>query len=117
LPETPRIKLCDWTNFPTQPALTLAVYTVPGQDTAGFLRFPDAAQTSVAGFGAVDMPSGYDDGAHSCIVRVDVAPKQGLWVSYSVDYGDLPGQSHELMCQKAHASAEAIIQTLSARAN
>jgi hypothetical protein len=116
-PETPHIKVCEWTTFPAHPALTLAVFTVPDQDINRLLTSPGAELTSVSGFGAIDMTDGSSTLERSCGVRVDVAPLQELLVTYNVAYGDLPGQSHELMCQKAHSTAEAIIHRLSTTAN
>jgi hypothetical protein len=116
-PATPLDKTCTWRNFPTRPALTVNVLIVVDQDINRALSYPGAVPTSVAGFGAVDMADVYSTPEGSCGVRVDVAPRQQLVVSYDVDYGQLPGQSHEFLCAKAHTTAEAIIQRLSATAN
>lgn len=120
-PSTPRISTCEWkTDFGDtgSPVLDLTVDTAD-QDTARFLTFPTAKQTSVGGFGAVDGVQGLvtlsDD--RSCLLRIDVAPGQGLWVEYDNPLGDLPGTSHELMCQRATTVAEAIINRLSAKQN
>jgi len=74
-----------------------------------------AQVTSVAGFGAVEIPDERFGAQFTCDVRVDVAPDQGLWVAYAVELGDEPGATHELMCQRAHAAAETIMRDLLAR--
>lgn len=71
--------------------------------------------TTVAGFGAVEIPNRELGAQYSCDVRVDVAPNQGLWVDYLVELGDEAGATHELMCQRAHAAAETIMRDLLAR--
>ena len=116
-PATPLDRTCTWTNFPTRPALTLTVLTIVDQDIDRLLSYPGAVPASVAGFGAIDMADVYSTPEESCGVRLDVAPRQQLVVSYDVDYGRLPGQSHQFLCAKAHTTAEAIIQRLSATAN
>ncbi len=116
--EAPGASLCSWTNFPDSPSSTVVVYTVPDRETSSFLRSPDTQETNVAGFGAVEGAEGLISlpPDRSCLLRIDVADRQGLWVSYANELGDLPGGNHEVMCQKAHAAAEGIIASLIARA-
>jgi hypothetical protein len=109
------IKGCGYDNFPQHPTAALDVNVVTNQDTAGFLLFPDAVASAVAGFGAVDSPDSAAGADHSCVVRVDVAENQGLWVSLYNTLGDDAASTHAQMCQKAHTVAESIMAGLLAK--
>jgi len=106
---------CGYDNFPQHPTAALDVNLATNQDTAGFLFFPDAVASTVAGFGAVDSPDSAAGADHSCVVRVDVADNQGLWVSLYNTLGDDTASTHAQMCQKAHAVAESIMAGLLSR--
>lgn len=71
----------------------------------------------MAGYGSVDMPNDLAGTRYSCDVRIDVAHHEGLWVSYYHGLGDDPTATHELMCEKAHSAAEAIVRDLLGKAN
>jgi len=109
------LKGCGYDNFPQHPTAALDVNLATNQDTAGFLFFPDAVPTTVAGFGAVDSPDSAAGADHSCVVRVDVADNQGLWVSLYNTLGDDTASTHAQMCQKAHTVAESIMAGLLAK--
>jgi hypothetical protein len=106
---------CGYDNFPQHPTAALDVNLATNQDTAGFLFFPDAVASTVAGFGAVDSPDSAAGPDHSCVVRVDVAENQGLWVSLYNTLGDDATSTHAQMCQKAHTVAESIMAGLLAK--
>lgn len=106
---------CGYDNFPQHPTAALDVNLATNQDTAGFLFFPDAVRSTVAGFGAVDSPDSAAGPDHSCVVRVDVAENQGLWVSLYNTLGDDQTSTHAQMCQKAHTVAESIMVGLLAK--
>lgn len=109
------IKGCGYDNFPQHPTAALDVNVTTNQDTAGFLLFPDAVISNVAGFGAVDSPDSAAGADYSCVVRVDVAENQGLWVSLYNTLGDDQTSTHAQMCQKAHTVAESIMAGLLAK--
>lgn len=98
-----------------RPSGSLGVFTATNQDVRNVLYVQGARVTTVAGFGAVEVPDERFGAQFTCVVRVDVAPDQGLWVAYAVELGDEPGATHELMCQRAHAAAETIMRDLLAR--
>lgn len=106
---------CAWSNFPASPRLTLDVSAIVDRPVTNYLRNPGTRITSVAGFPAVDSNYAAHEPDEGCIVRVDVAAGQGIWVTYTSDFGNLPGATHELMCQKAHTAAEAVMRTLLGR--
>ena len=99
------------------PDLTLGTSVTVNQDTAHFLQLPDSTLTSVAGFGAVDMPNDLAGPRYSCVVRIDVVPGEGLWVSVYNASAAMPDATHELMCQKAHSAAEGIMRGLLGKTN
>jgi predicted small lipoprotein YifL len=106
---------CGYDNFPQHPTAALDVNLATNQDTSGFLFFPDAVASTVAGFGAVDSPDSAAGADHSCVVRVDVAENQGLWVSLYNTLGDDTAATHAQMCQRAHTVAESIMAGLLAK--
>jgi hypothetical protein len=109
------LKGCGYDNFPQHPTAALDVNLATNQDTSGFLFFPDAVASTVAGFGAVDSPDSAAGADHSCVVRVDVAENQGLWVSLYNTLGDDAASTHAQMCHKAHTVAESIMAALLAK--
>jgi hypothetical protein len=113
---TPGTRICSWARDVSQrPSGQLGVFVVTDQDTRNVVSASGAVVTSVAGFGSVD---GSDDAyglQFNCGVRIDVAPDQGLWVTYLNTLGDEAGATHELMCQRAHTAAETIMRDLLAR--
>ena len=113
---TPGTRICSWARYADQrPSGQLGVFVVTDQDTRNVLSTPGAEVTSVDGFGAVDVSDDAYGRQFNCGVRVDVAPNQGLWVTYLNTLGDEPGATHELMCQRAHTAAETIMRDLLAR--
>lgn len=115
-PKAPGVRDCSWSRrYPQRPSGTLGVATATQQDVRNALSVNGSQVTTVAGFGAVEIPLDEAGAQFSCDVRVDVAPRQGLWVTYIVELGDEPGATHELMCQRAHAAAETIMRDLLAR--
>lgn len=106
---------CEWSDPSARPILTLEVWTVPDKPVTDYLAEEGATVTSVAGFPALDTKSLGFDPDEACLVRVDIAPGQGIWVDFTSEYGKLPGASHELMCRKAHVAAEGVMRALLAR--
>jgi hypothetical protein len=111
--KAPGIRQCAWDRGVQQrPGGALDVTTATQQDVRNVLSVPGAQITSVAGFGAVQVPlSEYGDDTN-CDVRIDVAPGQGLWVGYNNLLRDEPGATHALMCERAQRAAEGIMQRL-----
>lgn len=112
----PGVEDCSWDRSVLQrPSGSLAVFVATNQDTRNVLAVHGAQVTTVSGFGAVELSDARYGDQFNCGVRVDVAPNQGLWVTYLNTLGDEPGATHELMCQRAHAAAETIMRDLLAR--
>jgi hypothetical protein len=68
------------------------------------------------GFTAVQTTSEGQDPATHCILLVDVAPGQSLWVQFNNSYRDYQGLTHEQSCQFARTFGEDLIQNLRALA-
>lgn len=113
---TPGVRICSARRDVLQPPSgSIGVFIATNQDVRNVLTVQGADVTTVAGFGAVEIPDGRAGAQFSCGVRIDVAPDQGLWVTYLNTLGDEPGATHELMCQRAHTAAETIMRDLLAR--
>ncbi len=109
----PGVRVCAWDRSVLQrPSGSLGVFTVTNQDTRNALTASGAQVTTVAGFGAVEVSDSMYGREFNCGVRVDVAPNQGLWVTYLNTIADEPGARHELMCQRARTAAEGIMRNL-----
>jgi hypothetical protein len=80
------------------------------------LSSPKTQVINVNGFGALDQPGLNDlNGNESCLVIVDVAPGQSLWVSFGTL--DDPPPGYQKMCNKANVAAESVMQQLLAKAS
>jgi hypothetical protein len=107
---------CTITNVPEDQtfALTLRLVTVQGVDA--YLTAPKIQVTSVDGFGALDQPGLNDpSGNKSCLVIVDVAQGQSLWVGFDSEEDTPPPGGYQAMCGKAHTAADSVMQQLLAR--
>lgn len=113
----PGVRICSaGRDILQHPSVSFGVYTATNQDVRDVLSVRGSEVTTIAGFGAVEIPDARFGDQFTCGVRVDVAPNQGLWVAYDNPLGDEPGATHELMCQRAHTAAETIMRDLLARA-
>jgi uncharacterized protein DUF3558 len=109
---------CAITNVPTNPGYALGVRLVTSQNTEHFLLFPKTRLTTVDGYGALEQPGLADlTGNRTCLVIVDVAPKQSLWISFGGTDNDLPPGGYEAMCRKAHTAADSVLRQLLARSS
>jgi hypothetical protein len=112
----PGIRICSaGRDILQHPSGSVGVFVATNQDVRNVLFVEGSQVTTVAGFGAVEIPDERVGARFACDVRVDVAPNQGLWVDYLNDLADEPGATHELMCQRAHTAAETIMRDLLAR--
>ncbi|MGQ0482423.1 MAG: DUF3558 domain-containing protein [Pseudonocardia sp.] len=109
----PGIKDCVWErSVLDRPSGSLGVTAATAQDVRNILWVSGAKVTTIGGFGAVQSPDLMAGERFSCELRIDVAPSQGLWVSYYNTLADEPGATHELMCQRARTAAEGIMRNL-----
>jgi Protein of unknown function (DUF3558) len=104
---------CAITNVPHDPGYVLSLRLVTAQGADFYLASPKITVTSVNGFGSLDQP-GLNDLAEnrSCLVIVDVAQGQSLWVGFNGSNDTPPPGGYQAMCSKAHIAAESIMQQL-----
>lgn len=108
----PTARACAWSRSVLErPSASVDIGVVP-QSTADYLGQRGAMQSDVSGFPAVQEPNNWMGANISCVVRIDVAPGQALFVSFYNTLGDEPGATHELMCERAHRAAEGVMQQL-----
>ncbi len=111
--KVPGVRDCSWDrSILERPSGSLGVTTATNQDVRNVLYVKGAQVTTVAGFGAVEIPIAEYGEQFNCDVRIDVAPNQGLWVGYVSILADEQGATHELMCQRARTAAEGIMRSL-----
>jgi hypothetical protein len=66
----------------------------------------------VGGFSAVQTSSPYQNANTECILAVDVARGENLWVQFDNRAGDFPGIDHQVACQQASKAAELMLHNL-----
>jgi hypothetical protein len=112
--------VCQWSNFPTDlgvPDMSYLARLQLHQDADYALGSTTGHQlVQLDGFTAVQTTSDGQDPATHCILLVDVAPGQSLWVQFNNGYGDYEGLTHEQSCQFAQAFGEDLMQNLRAQA-
>jgi hypothetical protein len=112
--------VCQWSNFP-------ATLGVPDMRYLARLQTHQGADYALGsttghrlvqldGFTGVQTTSDGQDPERHCILLVDVAPGQSLWVQYANIGGDYQGLTHEQSCQFAQAFGEDLMQNLRAQA-
>ena len=114
-----RYPLCRWDNFPHQPN---DGYLARLQLNQGAEFALDSATgheiVQVDRFAAVQTTAGGLDPRRHCILLVDVALGQSLWVQFSTygTNGRNAGLTHEMSCQFARAFGENLVRNLRAQA-
>jgi hypothetical protein len=105
---------CSTTNIPSSPVYVLGIRLVVSEG-ADQERTARSTPTSVAGFSALQQPGLNDAGGNrSCLLVVDTAPGEALWVSVTATERIPPG-GYAAMCAKAHIAAEGVMHELLAR--
>lgn len=103
---------CQWARFPQEPQDLYAI----GSDLLRGVQYPsvDVAGvrvTEVVRYGAIEYEDMYSEPGKNCVLNVDVAAEQSLFVRYDYDGVTIP-MTKELACDKAKVAAEMAIQTL-----
>jgi hypothetical protein len=108
--------VCQWTRFPEEPQDGYLIAPDLRHDAASALGTATGARAvTVSGFPAVETQVGSAPPDRQCVVLVDVATGQNLWVQYDYDGSTVP-MTRELACDKARAAAEMAVRTLVERA-
>lgn len=112
----PQAATCAWSNALGSPANVILGFTlVPNQPATDYRKSVDARLIEIAGFGAVETVGTYSEPEKECLIAVDVAEGQSLLTTVRSEFGDLPGVSHGMLCEKAHVAAEDVMRRLLAR--
>lgn len=103
---------CDWDNALGPPDNGWVVRSILKHDASYYLGPDGSRVVQVAGFPAVQTTAGGQNPATHCILMVDVAPGQTMYVLYTNNQGDYPGMTHELACQLADKVATMAVGNL-----
>ena len=105
---------CLWTNFGGPPDNRWLVRLDLKQDASFFVDNSDPLVhvVQVDGFPAVQSYSSVQDPNTHCILVVDVAAGQNMYVLYGNSAKDYPGISHQVACQQADRVAEMAVGNL-----
>ena len=111
--DSTRYPVCQWDNSPQRPQMTWLGRLQLRQGADYALDSATGHQiVQVGGFTAVQTSADGQDPRSHCILLVDVAQGQSLWVQYANIFGDFPGLTHERSCQFARAAAEDMVANL-----
>ena len=105
---------CDWANSgglsPEKGWIARAI-AKQGADYALGNTAP-VQVVQVGGFSAVQTSSPYQNANTQCILVIDVAQGESLWVQFDNLQGDFPGINHQVACQQASKAAELMLGNL-----
>jgi hypothetical protein len=103
---------CLWANHSTPDISWLARAIV--KQGAGYALGNTAPVevVQVGGFSAVQTSSPYQNANTECILAIDVARGENLWVQFDNLAGDFPGINHQVACQQASKAAELMLRNL-----
>jgi hypothetical protein len=103
---------CLWSRFPEEPQDSYQVRLMTAQGAEALLgSVTGAAVVMIDDFAAVEIQSPYFPAPSHCVVLVDVAAGQNLWVQYDYDGSTVP-MTKQLACDKAKVAAEMAVQSL-----
>ncbi|WP_433557330.1 DUF3558 domain-containing protein [Pseudonocardia xinjiangensis] len=104
---------CVWSRFPQEPLDSYLVQLVTQQGAEFALHSTTGARVvQIGDFAAVETQRDerYPVEFH-CVLLIDVAAGQSLWVQYDYDGSTVP-MTKQLACDKAKVAAEMAVQTL-----
>lgn len=107
---------CLWAGSAMPPHGSPQVTAVTKQGVEYF-RNPEDRVIDVDGMPALEAASPDLDPASHCLVLVDVAAGQTLWVQYSPEGPTTAGTTHELACDRTREIARAMVISLRAQLN
>jgi hypothetical protein len=110
--EGPGRAACVWGRFFDEPQdiYTIRMVTAHGaEDLLGGVT--GASVIQIAGFAAVETQTPDFPANSHCLLGIDVAAGQSLYVIYDYDGSTVP-MTRELACEKARVAAEMAVQTL-----
>lgn len=105
-------QVCMWVRFPEEPQDSYSVATDPGQGADYAIASTSGARIlSVSGYGAIETQLSTAQPNTHCLLLVDVAQGQNLWVQYDYDGSAVP-MTRDLACEKARNAAGMAVETL-----
>lgn len=103
---------CLWSSSTEPPHNDWLARLILHQGADRYLDATGAAVVEVDGFPAIQTSADGQDPKSHCILYVDVAPGQSLYVLYTNLTGDYPGMNHQLACHLADEGAEPMVKNL-----
>jgi hypothetical protein len=104
--------VCQWVRFPEEPQDAYLMTSDLRQGAEYALDSAAGARTvGVLGYPAVETQVGSAPPEAHCLLLVDIAEGQNLWVQYDYDGSTVP-MTKQLACDKAKVAAELAVQTL-----
>lgn len=104
---------CIWSNSPNRPDIGWVARATLQRGAEWYRDSVTGAEVvQVAGFPAVQTSSSAGDPETHCILAIDVAPGQSLWVQFDNMDKDYPGMNHQRACQLARQAAETMMTNL-----
>lgn len=104
---------CLWRNFPEEPDISYLARLIVRRGADYALDSTEPTQVvSIDGFSAVQTTSPYVDPKEHCLLLVDVAQGESLWVQWLTTSPDYPGLTHELACQQTREAGRLMLENL-----
>jgi hypothetical protein len=101
-----------WSRFPEEPQDAYSVTADARQGAEYAIASASGANiVTVAGYGAIETQGRGAAPDRNCLLLVDVADRQNIWVQYDYDGSAVP-MTRELACEKARNAADMAVQTL-----
>ncbi|GAA5176631.1 hypothetical protein GCM10023321_85490 [Pseudonocardia eucalypti] len=102
---------CLWSNSPDEPDLGWVARATLRRGAEQY-RNDSTEVVHIGGFPAVQASSEIQDPETHCLLMIDVAPGQSLWVQFVNMGRTYPGMNHQRACQFARQTAEDMLTNL-----
>lgn len=104
---------CIWSTSPDTPDIAWIARATLRRGAEWYRASVTGADVvQVAGYPAVQTVSNVGDPDTQCVLAVDVAQGQSLWVQFDNMDKDYPGMNHQRACQLARQAAESMVTNL-----
>lgn len=105
---------CQWLNDPLEPSIFgyLARLILKRGADSGLDSSTGAQVVTLDGFSAVQATSPHVDPREHCVLLVDVAQGESLWVQWMTSTHGQPGFTHEMACEKARVAGQLMLTNL-----
>lgn len=104
---------CLWRNFPKEPDIGYLARLIVKRGADYALDSTEPTQVvTIDGFSAVQTTSPQADPKDHCVLLVDVARGESLWVQWRTLSTNYPGMTHERACQQARDAGRLMVENL-----